>query len=88
MPFEIVFKIESSEYNEIVFLQEYKDNFYIVAGGESREGTNYKKWAYPQTKDREPGNKAIPVSVKIGRRHEAVKILEDALNELRGAKAF
>jgi len=83
MPYEVFYKIESSQYNEGFFLQEYKENFFLVAGGESREGTNYKKWAYPQTKDRKPNGTAIPVSVKLGRRPEAIEKLQSVLKELR-----
>jgi len=79
---EIFYKVESSDYNEGFFLQEYKENFFLVAGGEGREGTNYKKWAFPQTKDREPNKKAIPVSVKLGTRREAVEVLKKVLGEL------
>jgi len=79
---EVWYKIESSEYKEGFFLQEYKENFFLVAGGEGREGTNYKKWAFPQTKDREPNKKAIPVSVKLGTRREAIESLKKVLNEL------
>lgn len=87
MSFEIFYKVESSEYKEGFFLQEYKDSFFLIAGNEGREGTNYKKWAFPQTKDREPNKKAIPVSVKLGQRHEAIETLEKVLKELR-AKAY
>jgi len=87
MAFEIFYKVESSKYNEGFFLQEYEDIFFLVAGTEGREGTNYKKWAFPQTKDREPNKKAIPVSVKLGNRGEAIETLEKVLKELR-AKAF
>lgn len=82
MPYEVFYKIESSEYREGFFLNEYKENFYLVAGNEGHEGTNYKKWAFPQTKDREPGKKAIPVSVKLGNRFEAVEVLQKILKEL------
>ena len=84
---EIFYKVESSEYNEGFFLQEYKECFFLVAGGEGREGTNYKKWAFPQTKDQEPNKKAIPVSVKLGTRREAIEVLKEVLGEL-SADAF
>ena len=79
---EVWYKIESSQYGEGFFLQEYKESFFLVAGGEGREGTNYKKWAFPQTKDREPNKTAIPVSVKLGNKREAVAVLQKVLKEL------
>ena len=79
---EVWYKIESSEYSEGFFLQEYKENFFLVAGGEGREGTNYKKWVFAQTKDKQPAIKAIPMSVKLGTRREAIEILKKVLGEL------
>ncbi len=84
---EIWYKTESSEYREGFFLNEYhkgNDNecFYLSSGREGNEGTNYKEWAFPQDKDRKPREKAIPVSVKLGTRNEAIEVLKKVLREL------
>jgi len=78
--FELFFKRESSEYNEGVIFQEFKDNFYLVAGGEGN--TVWKKFCFPQKKDGQPTDKAIPMSVNLGDRYEAVEMLKKFLKAL------
>jgi len=82
---EIFYKIPDSKYFEGVFLEEFRGNIQLAAGKAGKEGTNYKRWAFPQGADRKPGDKAVPVSVNLGARHNAIEILEKILVELRGS---
>ena len=59
-------KLQEDSYNTGVTLQEYKGCYYLVASKEGRDGKVYHDWAFPQTKDRTPGEKAWPVKVKLG----------------------
>ena len=81
MAFEIFFKRERSKYNDGVFLQEFQDNFYLVAGGKGR--TVWKKYCYPQKKDGQPTSKAVPMGVNLGDRYEAEEMLKSFLNALK-----
>jgi len=78
--FELFFKREGSEYNEGVIFQEFQDNFYLVAGGKGN--VVWKRFCFPQKKDGSPTDKAIPMSVNLGNRHEAVEMLKKFLKAL------
>lgn len=82
--FEIFYDIESSKFREGVILQEYKENFFLVAGGKGRGGLTYKKWAFPQQGDQQAADKAHPIAVKLGMRHEAIETLGKMIDELSG----
>ena len=82
--YEVFYDIESSPFGDSVALQMYKDNFYLVAGGKSKTGIHYKKWAYPQRGDQSISEKAVPVAVKLGSRREAIEILNQMINGLKG----
>ncbi len=82
MAFQKWYKVPSSEYREGFFVEEYKENFSIVAGTEGNEGTNFKRWVFPQDKDRQPREKAIPMGVKLGTRREAIEVLRKVVAEL------
>jgi hypothetical protein len=79
------YKIPESKYNDGIFLEEFKGNVQLIAGQAGKEGIYYKRWSFPQAKDRKPGDKAIPVSVNLGPRHTAIEIIEKILAELRGS---
>lgn len=81
---EVFYNIESSRFREGVFLEEYRENVYIVAGGTGQSGMKYKKWAYPQSGDQSVSEKAVPVAVKLGLRHEAIETLNKMIDELKG----
>ena len=84
---EIFYELPESKYGDGVFLEEYKGVYQLIAGNTSRDGTNYKKWAFPQNKDRKPTEKAIPISVNLGPRHTAIDILKKMVAELEGSHA-
>jgi len=80
MAFEIFFKRESSEFGEGILFQEYKDNFYLIAAG--RGHAIWKKYCFPQKKDKNPTEVAIPMGVNLGDRYEAIEMLEKFLKVL------
>lgn len=81
--FEVPFKIEGSEYNEVVLLEKYGDRYSIGLGQESRNGgTIYKKWCYPQRRvdgKNVPAEKGIPIRIPLGDRNAAPKMLRGML---------
>ena len=73
--FEQVFKVESSQYGDLVMLQKRGDVYGVYAGQESKEGTNFMRWVFPQKRidgKNVPADKAIPQGFRIGNRTEAV----------------
>jgi len=81
--FEIPFKLENSQYNEVLMLEKRGDDYGIVLAQESKEGTNYKRWVFPQRRvdnKNVPAEKAIPLRVPLGNRDQAVRILTAMLN--------
>jgi len=78
--FEFFFKRESSEFNEGIIFQEYRDKFYLIAGGKSH--AVWKRYCFPQKKDKQPTDKPIPMSVNLGDRYEAVEMLKSFLKAL------
>ena len=82
---EIFFEIPGSKYGEGIMLEEYNDRISLVLAQKGKgNGTTYKKWCFPQTKDREPAEKAIPWKIQIGRdRQEAVETLRKIAMELK-----
>lgn len=67
-------EIEGSDYNEIIIIEEYKGQISLVLGNLGRDGTAYKKWAFPQTKDKKPTGKALPLKIPLGK--NAVKTVK------------
>lgn len=76
MALEIFFKLEYSEYGDGVMIEEYQGMFSLVAARQGKgNGTNYKKWGYPQYKDN-PNEKAIPWKITLGNRQQALDIIK------------
>lgn len=73
-------EIEGSDYNEIIIIEEYKGQISLVLGNLGRDGTAYKKWAFPQTKDKKPTGKALPLKIPLG--ENAVKTVKMLLEYL------
>lgn len=81
--FELFFRTELSKYGDGVMLNKYGDTYSIVAGQESQNGgTVYKRWAFPQGKDKKPLEKAVPMGVRLGSRTQAIGILRAMLAAL------
>lgn len=81
--FEVPFKVEGSEYNEVVLLEKYGDRYSIGLGQEARNGgTIYKRWCYPQRRvdgKNVPSEKGIPIRITLGDRNSAVTMLRGML---------
>jgi hypothetical protein len=84
--FEIPFKLENSQYNEVLMIEKYGDNYGIVLAQESKEGgTNYKRWVFPQRRvdgKNIPAEKAIPLRIPLGPHNQAVTLLSGMLAAL------
>ena len=85
MAFEYFIIDPDSEWNEGVMIEEYNSVFSVVAATKSKtaEGTIYKKWGFPQNKDKQPIAKAIPWKVRLGSKRRAVEVLQQLLDALR-----
>lgn len=74
---------ESLKYGRGILLEEYEGKFGLVAANKSQNGgTIWKQWGYPQTKDKQPRERALPWKVVLGNKAEAIKILEFFLSQL------
>jgi hypothetical protein len=76
----------SEQYGNGIILEFYRDSYSLVRGYELKDGTQRKRWGYPE-KDKAPSEKAIPWKLEMGDKEEAVKILEYFLRQLQGDKA-
>ena len=84
---EIFFEYEDSKYGEGIMVEEYNDRISLVLAQQGKgDGTVYKKWCYPQGKDRAPLEKAIPWKIYLGPdRKKAVEMLRKIAVELKGS---
>lgn len=89
MAFEIFLPDPESDWNEGVLLEEYKGVFSLISAGKSQnsDGVVYKKWVFPQKKDKTPTDKAIPMKVRLGSKRQAVKSLQYFLEQLTDIQA-
>lgn len=55
--------------------QKYGDRYSLVAANDSIKGSKTMKWCYPQTRERKPSDKAIPMGCHLGTRTAALKII-------------
>ena len=84
--FEQVFKVESSQYGDLIMLQKRGDSYGIVSATESKDGgTNYMRWVFPQRRENGknvPAEKAIPLGLKLGNRTEAIEFFRWGLEAM------
>ena len=73
--YEITVDIEGSQYNEVIIINKYHDTYSLALGGKSKDGNVYFKWVFPQGKDRQPMEKAIPLKIPLGNRTDAVETI-------------
>ena len=69
----------SDTYNEGILLDIYKIEYSLAMASEDKNGEIYLRWVFPQTKDREPGKKAIPLKITLGLKDQAIQRLEQLL---------
>ena len=82
---DIFYEYESSQYGDGVLLNEYRNEYSLVAA-KRKEGEIYMEWVFPQKRDgsKEPIDKSLPWKIKLGTRAEAVKVLKFFLEKLEG----
>ena len=77
----------NEEYHSGAALDDYKDIISICSAQISnKDGECYKRWAFPQVADRKPGKTALPVSIRLGDKDNAIKILKGFIAALSGEK--
>jgi hypothetical protein len=69
----------SETYNEGIVLDVYKNEYGLCVAEEGKDGKIYKRWVFPQTKDREPTTKAIPWRITLGVKQQAIQRLEQLI---------
>jgi hypothetical protein len=79
------YEYESSQYGDGVVLNEYRNEFSLVAA-KQKDGKTYMEWMFPQKKDgsKEPIDKSLPWKIKLGNKEEAIKLLRFFLEKLEG----
>ena len=67
-------------------MEEYNDRISLVLAQKGQaEGTVWKKWVFPQGKDRQPNEKAIPHKIYLGHnRQSAIDMLRKIAVQLKG----
>jgi len=66
-------------YNEGILVDIYKNEYSLCLAEEGKDGKIYKKWMFPQVKDRQPGEKSIPWKITLGVRQQAIQRLEQLI---------
>ncbi len=72
-------KDESSNFDEGILLEEYKGAFALVNAQEGQDGKIFKRWIFPQGKERKPLEKAIPWQIRLGDKETAIRKLKALL---------
>jgi len=85
--FEIVVPVDGSEYGDCVMMQKYGDKYQLLAGQLSKKpnGSPWMRWVFPQDKDKQPREKAIPLQINLGNLIAARSILAQLLASLPAA---
>ena len=80
---EIFYEYESSQYGDGILLNEYRNEFSLVAA-KRKEGEVFMEWVFPQRRDgsKKPIDKSLPWKIKLGPRDEAIKVLKFFLENL------
>ena len=80
---EIFYEYESSQYGDGILLNEYRNEFSLVAA-KRKEGEVFMEWVFPQRRDgsKKPIDKSLPWKIKLGPKDEAIKVLKFFLENL------
>ena len=71
------FLVTNAKYGDGIAIDEYDGKISIVAAQQGRDDQIYARWVFPQTKDRTPTDKAIPLKITIGNdKADAINTLE------------
>jgi hypothetical protein len=85
---DIFYEYESSQYGDGIVLNEYRNEFALVAA-KRKDGKTYMEWMFPQKRDgsKEPIDKSLPWKIKLGPRDEAIKVLKFFLDKLESGES-
>jgi len=82
---DIFYEYEDSRFGDGVVLNEYRNEFSLVAA-KQKDGKTFMEWMYPQKKDgsKAPNEKSLPWKIKLGSKEEAIRLLKFFLERLEG----
>ena len=82
---DIFYEYEDSQFGDGVVLNEYRNEFSLVAA-KQKDGKTFMEWMFPQKKDgsKQPIDKSLPWKIKLGSREEAIRLLRFFLEKLEG----
>ncbi len=82
---DIFYEYEDSQFGDGVVLNEYRNEFSLVAA-KQKDGKTFMEWMFPQKKDgsKQPIDKSLPWKIKLGGREEAIRLLKFFLQNLEG----
>lgn len=72
---DTIIEVPGSEYGEVVIIEEYNGKYSLCSGKETKDGKVYKNWAFPQDKDKNPREKAVPVKITLGNETGAKEVI-------------
>lgn len=72
----------NEQYHSGAALNEYQDIISVCSAQIGKDGNYYMRWAFPQVADRKPSEKALPVSIRLGDKDQAIKILRGWIADL------
>jgi len=75
----------SDTYNEGILVDIYKNEYSLCVAEEGKDGNIYKRWIFPQVKDRQPGEKSIPWKITLGVKQQAIQRLEQLIMMIENA---
>ena len=80
---EIFYEYKSSQYGDGIVLNEYRNEFSLVAA-KRKDDEIFMEWVFPQKRDgsKEPIDKSLPWKIKLGPKAEAIKVLKFFLEKL------
>ena len=82
---ETFYKYPSNPYDDGILLNEYRNEFSLVAA-KRKAGKTYMEWVFPQKRDgsKKPIDKSVPWKIKLGSKPEAIAVLKFFLDKLEG----
>jgi len=74
----------NDKFKNVILLDEYNEQISVVSAREGKDGKTCPQWVFPQDKDRQPRDKAIPLKVTLGDRVTAARHLRFLADALEG----
>ena len=79
---DLFIEIPDSKYGDGIILEEYNGKWSLVGAQTGKDGNQYKRWVFPQGRDRQPTEKPIPLKITLGDRKTATDILKSLFRHL------